>query len=93
MIKTALVTATTTATALAHSDSDGQRGQGWALKNTGPTNSVFLGGPDVTTSGATQGWEISPGQSLTFDSASVGDIPYVRTATGTTTVQVFRTGA
>lgn len=91
-IKTAAVTVTTTATAVTAADSDDLRGQGFAFNNTGSAV-VYVGGSDVTASGATQGWPIAAGGTFAFDSASSGDVPYLVTASGTSTVVVFRTGA
>lgn len=89
-IKTAVVTATTTAAAVTATDSDDLRGQGLVFKNTGPTNTAYLGGSDVT---AANGYPIAPGEALTLNAASSGDAPYLITSTSTTTVAVLRTGA
>lgn len=93
-IKTGNVTVTTSATPLlASADSDSDPGQGLSLYVvTGP---VWVGGPDVTADAAagTGGRPLATGDSFDFDLASGGDVPYGRTASGTATVHVFRTGA
>lgn len=93
-IKTANVTATTTATALLGTDdADLDPGQGISLYVA--SGSVWIGGADVTADAAagTGGRPMVGPDTFDFDVASGGDKPYARTASGTVVVHVFRTGA
>lgn len=93
-IKTTNVTATTTAAPLIGSaDADGEAGQGISLYVA--SGSVWIGGPDVTAdaAAATGGRPIVGPDTFDFDLASGNDLPFVRTASGTVVVNVFRTGA
>lgn len=77
------ITATTTRDVLSGA---GTRLRARLIRNLGSV-SIFLGGSDVTSSGATMGWEVAAGAEFT-DSISNGDI-YVITASSTAVVQVW----
>jgi hypothetical protein len=66
---------------------------GWGLEVTVPAGgaTVYAGGLDVTTTGATAGRAIPGGSQLAFD-LSPGERVYLITATGTQAVTVFATG-
>lgn len=83
-----VVSVTTTATALNNlpADADGVAGSSAVLYNSGAVI-VYMGGADVTTSGATTGLPVGPGDSLAVEGH--GDIVYGLVATGTCDVTVF----
>lgn len=85
---TASVTVTTTAQALTGTDSDNLIGSGICVKNTGATT-CYIGGSDVTSA---NGYPLAAGEAFAADSATGGDVLYARTASGTTTVAVLRSG-
>lgn len=86
-----LVTVTTTATALNNSNElgDSIAGSAGLIYNDG-TVTVYVGGADVATSGATKGVPLAAGQPM--DIAGQGDVLYGRVATGTCDVIVLEVG-
>lgn len=90
MAVSALVTVGTTATQLNPPvASGGISGDTVVIQNTGAA-AVFIGGPDVATSGATIGYSLAAGASLVIPTdGGISDL-WGRVATGTNTVTVLR---
>lgn len=86
-----LVTVTTTATALNTSNEVGDSivGSAALAYNDGAVT-VYVGGADVATSGATKGIPVLPGDSLPVEGQ--GDVLYGRVASGTCDVIVLEVG-
>lgn len=88
-----LVSVTTTATALNNSPetspTDNVGGSAATIYNDG-TVTVYIGGSDVTTTGATKGIPINPGDSLPVEGQN--SILYGRVVTGTCDVIVLEVG-
>lgn len=86
------VSVTTTATALnTAGDSDGVVGAAYDFYNDGAVT-VYVGGPTVTSSGATKGRPVAPGSSLSVQVTSGSEAYYGITASGTSTVIVLSAG-
>jgi hypothetical protein len=65
---------------------------GWGLEVTNPgPATVYVGGPDVTTTGTNTGRAVPAGTQLAFD-LDPGERVYLRVATGTQAVTIFATG-
>jgi hypothetical protein len=90
-VRSRLVSVTTTATALNDLSGDGDNiaGSAAVAYNNGSVR-VFVGGADVTTSGATTGLPVDPGDSIAIE--GIGDVAYGRVASGTCDVIVFEVG-
>lgn len=98
-VKTASVTVAATATLLSGTDSDNIAGYSIAVQVPSGGASVFVGGSDVTSSGATKGWEVTPTTPFSMDLRSPkpnDGVPtealYGITASGTQAVTVIRSG-
>lgn len=87
-----LVTVGTSATAVSSTtgDGDGVSGSAGTVMNVGSAR-VFLGGADVTTSGAASGLWLDPGDAYSWE-ASGADVLYGRVASGTCDVGVNEVG-
>lgn len=92
--KSKVVTVTTSATALNQTvtvgASDTVAGSAFTAFNNGAVR-VYVGGSTVTTSGATTGLPLDPGDSLNVETSD--DVVYGIVATGTCDVIVFEIGA
>lgn len=86
-----LVSVTTTATALNDLSEIGDAiaGSAATIYNNGSVT-VYIGGADVATSGATTGLPLAPGGTVAIDGQ--GDVLYGRVVTGTCDVVVLQVG-
>jgi hypothetical protein len=66
-LDTNLVTVGVTATLLSASQADRAPGASLAIKIPTGGQTVYIGGANVTASGAKQGWPVGPGESLFLD--------------------------
>ena len=59
-------------------EGNGQDQANFGIQNpTGSAGSVWIGGPGVTTSGSSKGWEIATGQSFSGSLISANGAPYI----------------
>lgn len=86
-MQTSQVSVGTTRTALSTVD----RKRTVVVKHTTTGSTVYLGGPDVTASGATGGWAMGSDDPMEFD-LGVDEELYAITASGTVTVYVMSVG-
>lgn len=98
-IKTAAVTVGVTATMLHIPVSDAVAGSSIGVRVPVGGQTVFIGGPDVTASGAAQGWALAAGDPPLYLDLDTGgklrpsdDVVYGVVATGTQVVNVLSTG-
>lgn len=84
-MQTSQVSVTTTRTALSTVD----RKRTVVVKHTTTGSTVYLGGPDVTASGATGGWALGADDPIEME---LDESLYAITASGTVTVYVMSVG-
>src|SRR5687768_2416603 len=92
-VRSRLVSVTTTATALnnlATTGGDDSIGGSAAVVYNNGSVTVYVGGADVTTSGATMGLPVGPGESVNVEGH--GDVAYGIVATGTCDMIVLEVG-
>lgn len=85
----AVVSVTTTATALNAAESAGSDKVSLTIKVPTGGATVYLGGSDVTTA---QGYPLAAGESLPINTLARGEVIYARVAASTQNVHVLRQG-